>query len=134
MAGNMNQNAPAVPTPAVIAALHTLAGRLDVPSGEAFTAEVWVTMDTPKWTVRLMGSSDEGKGVNVVLGEDQPHLLMSVPHLDDGNYVLSISAVLQASGGRFQMVAKSSGDEERSELGTIPGNPLRLDAMPVRVG
>lgn len=120
--------------PKDVSLLHDLEGRLEVPSGESFEIEVWVTMDNPKWVVRLVGTSDQGKDMDVVVGQDQAHLKAVIPNVDDGTYALAITAVLQNPGARFTLETRSSEDLERCELTPLPGKPMRMDALPVRVG
>jgi len=117
-----------------VAPLHDLEGRLETEEGEPFTVEVWVVGDTPKWTVSLIGWSDQGDQVRVAIGRDEPHLKKVVPAQPNGNYALSITATLQAPGARFTLNASSESDEERVDLVPIADKPVRMDALPVRVG
>jgi hypothetical protein len=113
--------------------IENVIGRLEVPSGEEFSVEVWMTNDNPLWKVSIAGKTASGEEFIRDIGEDQSHFQANVAGVPDGGYALVIQATLQDPGALFTLKAKSSVDEESKVLTPIANKPVRIDALPVLI-
>ena len=115
-----------------LAAIHQFVG-LEVPSGDVIDVEVFLIGDVPLWRVTLSGLTSNQTSFQAVVGSNQAHLVTSINDVPVGNYFFNCVATLKAPGAQFKMRVKSSTDLEAVDLSALPGSPLRMQMLPVRV-